>query len=353
MAVKSSYIDNSKGALIFLVVFCHFIADSLPYSSVLNAAYILIYTFHIPLFVFFSGFLSKDGEKHRDTAVVRFLALYLFCTVGFTFFSDLLYSLTMLAQGFTPGLLWDRLALTVKDTLFSVFTATGPSWYLLSLLFWRLLTPYLKAKRLIFISLVLALVVGGIPQAGPVMSLSRTIVFFPFYLLGYHFDRTLFDGLAQKINAVVKMIAAGILLVILILIQQDIIRLPYGILYAFSCYQDCGYSFAGGVMARGLVFLLAVVISLCFLCLIPKKETFLAKWGGASLGIYILHMFLIPVVAISGTLLQLRLWFIPVVLCTSIAVCVLFASPPCGRLIEGIRHHMNRLLLGVKIPIKK
>jgi fucose 4-O-acetylase-like acetyltransferase len=353
MVNKSSYIDSTKGMLIFLVVFCHFAADSLQYSTVLNSVYVLIYTFHIPLFVFFSGFLSKNSVKQRDTAVAKFLGLYLFCTVGFTFFSDLLYSVAMLAQDFNSGLLWDRVVLTAKETLFSVFTATGPAWYLLSLIFWRLLTPYIRKKRFIFISLFLAVVIGGVPQAGPVMSLSRTVVFFPFYLLGYHFDGELFGRLTLKVGAVIKVTAALIILGILLLIQQNVIHLNYNMLYAFSSYQDCGYTFVRGALLRGFIFLLAAVISACFLCLIPKKETILTKWGSGSLNIYILHMFLIPAVGILCSMLNIRLWFVPLVFLAAAASCIVFSGVLSGKITDGIRRILNRLLFGIKPLIHK
>jgi len=66
------------------------------------------------------------------------------------------------------------------------------------------------------------------------------------------------------------------------------------------------------------------------------------------MNIYILHMFLIPVVAIFSATFHLQLRSVPVALVFSAASCVLFSCPLCGRLIDGIRQHMNRLLPGAK-----
>ena len=59
------FIDNLKVILIFLVVFGHLIERYIDTNSTLLGVYMFIYIFHIPLFVFVSGFLSKNIYKSR------------------------------------------------------------------------------------------------------------------------------------------------------------------------------------------------------------------------------------------------------------------------------------------------
>lgn len=73
---RNHLLDNLKGMLIFLVVFAHFI---LLYAHVGVAslsekiATFFIYSFHIPLFAFISGYFSKNIDKIRETAFSRLL----------------------------------------------------------------------------------------------------------------------------------------------------------------------------------------------------------------------------------------------------------------------------------------
>lgn len=58
------FFDNLKGILIFLVVFGHFALPVHSASDTLNALYGFIYIFHMPLFVFVSGFFAKSIVKN-------------------------------------------------------------------------------------------------------------------------------------------------------------------------------------------------------------------------------------------------------------------------------------------------
>ena len=61
------FIDNLKVILIFLVVFGHLIERYIDTNSTLLGVYMFIYTFHMPLFIFVSGFLSKKHlQEQKD-----------------------------------------------------------------------------------------------------------------------------------------------------------------------------------------------------------------------------------------------------------------------------------------------
>ena len=65
-------LDNIKAILIFLVVLGHLF--ELRNQGFINFLVILIYFFHMPAFVFCSGYFSKPRNKK---AIVKFLLLYL------------------------------------------------------------------------------------------------------------------------------------------------------------------------------------------------------------------------------------------------------------------------------------
>ena len=59
-------------------------------------------------------------------------------------------------------------------------------WYLLSLAGWRLLLPvFARLKRPLTFAVALAVAVGCASEVGYYLSLSRTLVFFPMFVLGW------------------------------------------------------------------------------------------------------------------------------------------------------------------------
>ncbi|MBS7565356.1 acyltransferase family protein [Mucilaginibacter sp. Bleaf8] len=55
--------DNIKFFLITLVVFGHFIESYITQNIYQKVIFICIYSFHIPLFVFLSGYFSKSANS--------------------------------------------------------------------------------------------------------------------------------------------------------------------------------------------------------------------------------------------------------------------------------------------------
>lgn len=64
---RSSYWDNAKGILIFLVLIGHFIMTYRPLKAIFDS----IYLFHMPAFLFISGLFSKKklSNFQKNTAI--------------------------------------------------------------------------------------------------------------------------------------------------------------------------------------------------------------------------------------------------------------------------------------------
>ena len=64
MTERDYLYDNIKGILIILVVLCHFLGYAMIKSdTVVRSFIIFIYYFHMPLFIFISGYFSKDPAR--------------------------------------------------------------------------------------------------------------------------------------------------------------------------------------------------------------------------------------------------------------------------------------------------
>ena len=157
--LRNAYYCNLKLFLIWLVVLGHLIEPDIGSSPGLYRLYRWIYLFHMPLFAFVSGLFLKSSA-HCLRQLRRMLPVYLLCQSAAAV-----------------------LGLTSWHTPWWVL------WYLLSLCFWLLAGALLlrlnRGKWLILaLSFAAGCLAGQIDWIARPFSLSRTIVFFPWFWLG-------------------------------------------------------------------------------------------------------------------------------------------------------------------------
>ena len=73
---RSAYWDNIKGFLILLVVFAHILFQLQDISFTINGIVDYIYMFHMPAFVFVSGFFGKSEHSHSFESMIKLIFLY-------------------------------------------------------------------------------------------------------------------------------------------------------------------------------------------------------------------------------------------------------------------------------------
>ena len=73
---RSAYWDNIKGFLILLVVFAHILFQLQDISFTINGIVDYIYMFHMPVFVFVSGFFGKSEHSHSFESMIKLIFLY-------------------------------------------------------------------------------------------------------------------------------------------------------------------------------------------------------------------------------------------------------------------------------------
>lgn len=344
MRSRSDYLDNVKGLLVFLVVLAHFLAETAGLSKAVNAVYMVLYTFHVPLFAFVSGYLSRS-RRAREQAPRRFLPSYLFAAFGFSLFSDLVFH----AYAHPGQPLGDFLAQGLHylgRAVLSVFLAPGPSWFLLSLISWRLMAPSEGKRRHLLLALPAALLVGGVGEIGYALSLSRTIVFFPFFLAGYLLDEAAFGRLAEKARRPAVRLSAAALFAAGFYVLHRLGGLSCELLYGYMPYEKLGLGFFQGTAARLGAMVLAGLASVCVLGLVPRKAAFFTRWGRRSLPVYVFHSFLLPVVGIGDKVLDIGLWYAPLSLAVAVFACAAFSTPRAERAIGAISAGLSRLLFG-------
>ncbi|HEK0372265.1 TPA: acyltransferase family protein [Proteus mirabilis] len=159
-------------------------------------------------------------------------------------------------------------------------------WFLMSTLFWMSITKFIKNITLpvIIVSIICSLLVSMCHIDGHILSYMRTIVFYPFFIIGLY--------LKQRNIGVDSVSRLRVIPLILIFILFTSIFLYFDVdkwvLFGLYSYNDAGYTDVEGVLLRSLVFSYSALI-IILLSRIIKESNILSYIGERSLSIYLTH----------------------------------------------------------------
>ena len=272
---RSARLDNIKGVLILLVVIGHIIQywpgmtiewQLCPITQrerVLAWMYSFIYAFHMPAFVFVSGYLTSRKQPLGEVAVER------------TF----LYAL---AQGIGVVLIISLMAIdpTTSHLPWPHYATVPANWYLLSLVFWTLALPLLKNCRFPHLGLLVLCGLSLVAFKGMTwvhhFSLTRTVVFLPFFAAGYWCRENNWGLTGRKLVWLDSLTLAGLAIAVIRASQMHMQPLMNG-----------------NLPSRAASMLAAFAIIRLFFLLMPDKRCFLTRTGKNSLPVYIGHEMII------------------------------------------------------------
>jgi fucose 4-O-acetylase-like acetyltransferase len=275
---RSQYFDNAKLILIFLVVFGHVISPLKGNDNILFTLYTIIFLFHMPAFVFISGFFSKGYRKKGFLlkSIKKVLMPYLIFQV--------IYSVFYYYNG-------DEAKLKI-DLLQPHWTL----WFLLSLFCWNLLL--IVFGRLRWYGLVIAVAIGigsgYFDQIGGYLSLSRTFVFFPYFLLGFLLKKEHIENLAKaKFSIPLGLVIISMTMVILgVSFPKDAVSWLLG----SESYAGMGNVSVWDGFIRAGQYALTLIVTFGFLALVPEEGFKLTVIGQRTLYVYLLHGFIIKTI---------------------------------------------------------
>ena len=324
-AVPYSYlIDNFKVLLIFLVVFNHIIAFNLvKVDTVVRYVWYAITIFHMPAFIFVSGYLSKKPQN----ALKNFKNLLIPYILG--------YTLTWYSQ------IW-----LGRSVDYEILRPTGTvMWYILALFIYRLTIEALgKIRFIVPISIAIALWAGTRPEFTTFLSASRIVVFFPFFVAGYLWK-------SEYITAVRKFKGKWVLVpisaVLLWAIPNYMITNDMGIAIfrGNHGYKLCGLTDPEGIILRLLMYLVSFILIYTLLALLPDIKLPLTYVGRHTMGIYFFHY---PIMIIMNGLYILQIpemnnvW---VLLGVSLIFVLVLGSLPVDLLYTGVLNLIAFILI--------
>ena len=322
--------DNLKGLLILLMVFAHvieqrgFIQNSdMPLGA---GIYAVIFSFHMPAFIFISGYFSRRTERSGDYPAKLMKSLLL----PFLVFQ----LLTWLAFDRAPG---------------SLFEPVWTKWYLLSLFFWRLMAqPMSRLRHPILVTTALAILAGFTP-VDTQLSASRTVCFFPFFMLGYGFTEARLDAL-RRVNKAVPAAATLAMLAAVILMNVKGIDTAY-VSMMHRPYDVIGLAPLTGAALRMAMMLMAAVVTLGLAALAPERRTVLSALGRYSMTVYLFHSYVIEIYLRVFNRLSFNpvsvneFAFLAAALAMSVLICLAFGNPLVSRLYAAATDRLARFAL--------
>lgn len=278
---RNSRIDNIKGVLIFLVVFGHLIELHIAGAHVLHSVWLFIYSFHMPMFALVSGMFSKAYlDEKQSNQLVKNVVIPL---VVFEIFYE---GLELLLKG----------NLSVYSGLFAPYWML---WYLLSLLSWRLLLPMFSRLQFpVMIALGVSLVASYSESTGYFLSISRTLSFFPFFLLGWKMGPGFFDG-GKKRLAFVSVPVVAIAITASFLLRSDF---DYRWLYGSYSLNRLGMANMTGTAYQIAQYLVSLTVGMACLHLLSLRNWGLAQIGQRSMYVFLWHGLALIVLQQTGML---------------------------------------------------
>ena len=327
VAKRDYLFDNIKVLLIFLVVFGHSIEYYIDDNFILRTIYITIYFFHMPLFVFISGYFSSNIDKCRKMAFEKLL-------MPFIIFNILWYAF---------------LSLTAHKLVIDFLTPGFALWYLVSLFIWRIfLKDLVKIRHIQLISIFFGILAGLITSIGLSLSLSRIICFLPFFIAGYYFDK-------EKINKIKDFPVVIAILFSLILIsiaffvtKTDVIN--YKSLYMSDPYNSFDIGIIKGVLLRVMIYVVAFS-SLLLIKFVPSKKNFLTYIGKITLTIYIFHTYFIQILRILIPKWNANIISNIIILILPFIIVPLISTKPFDVLFNFIENSFKKLLFKKRTTI--
>ncbi|MGV3000794.1 acyltransferase family protein [Vibrio sp. E150_018] len=284
---RNPVFDNAKFLMIFCVVFGHLIEPFIYSREIIKVIWMFIYTFHMPIFVFLAGIFAKEqpsSSDRRKDLINLWIPLIVF-TLLFEIYN---YATTGQVSNYTKGVMpfWIL-------------------WFLSSLIIWKVALPYFtNFKFPIALSIIISLGAGYFDSINYFLGISRTIYFFPFFLMGFYSKDlwSKFQSIGDKKYIVYILSLIGVLILVFYFKEQN-----HRWLWGSFSYKKLGESGLAPLLIRLFMYSLSMVCIISILGLIPSIKTTISQWGQNSLYVYLWHGFIVKLSITFGVIEMLSI----------------------------------------------
>lgn len=280
-ARRNAYFDNAKYLTILLVACGHAWEPLTHTSRAVHAVYLTVYAFHMPAFALISGYFSRSF----DMAPGRLKRLITGVVVPYLVF-EIAYTLFYRWAQDDPGY------------PFSLLDPWYVMWFLVALFVWRLTTPvWLALRHPLPVALALAVLASVSPELGGDLSLQRVLSFLPYFVLGLMLRAEHFSLLR---NWRVRFAAVPVTALALAVAYWASPWFSADWLYHRDSVEGQGVSRWMGLVSTPALFVVALVLTACFLAWVPGRRLWCTALGAGTMYGYLLHGFIIKAARFWG-----------------------------------------------------
>lgn len=262
---------NLRFVLILFVFIASGIEPLLERFDVLHPVYLWIFTFHMPLFAYVTGYFSRSNLFGRE-------GLAALCTIAVQY---------VVFQSLYNGI--DVLFFHASDVQHSFFSPYLMLWFLVAHFFWRLLLKamlLLRIKHVIAVAIAIGIAAGYWGSDGSWLSLSRSFVFYPFFAAGYLIEPgRLMSFYRSKRRVWMASLPIVLFTVIMMFAWHESADWLYG-KYTYAELDAVGFQAA---VVRAAVYAVQIAAAAGIIALIPKRRTGWTDLGKRTLYVFLLH----------------------------------------------------------------
>jgi len=317
--VGETYFLNIRFLLIVCVVAGNLLEPLIQQSIEAHYLFVWIFSFHMPLFVLVTGYFARfnlhgpvGNQMLRHIALQYVLFQSIYSVLDYTIFR-------------------------VPHITHSFFAPYLLLWFLAGHIVWRLLLISLRTftwKQQLVVSLILGLGVGLLPVDGVWLALSRTLIYFPFFIVGYHLHVNKIISFFQHYRRLLAVFSIAFM----ILFFNINLPLVIGWFYGNQTFVQLGVSSGTGLFYRLCMYILQCIASIGFLALVPIGAHYITELGRRTLYVFLLHGLLVRTIETTGILHHVHTPLdIVLLLIFAIFVAILLAHPQ-------VKHWTSRLV---------
>ena len=314
LSVRSPGFDNLRCFLIYCVVLGH-VLEICPDFSRREFLYRVIYSFHMPVFLFLTGYFAKFNPNR---ILRQFFLPYMVFQTLYIAFANRHLDMTLVRQYTTPY--WIL-------------------WYLLVCMYYQVLLPMYDTDDIrqqcvrVAATAVLALLIGRDKNAGYFASVSRFFTFQPWFLLGYycrkHSDTLRTWYFKHRENWYLLCVPV----ICLSLLYLKLSDFPKDVLYGSYSYAAKDYTLTTRLICMAIAF--GWIVFLYGLAIDPLNRILplVTAMGRNVMSIFLLHGFVLRAIPkhypTIWTIPHAVLWLPPLIL-------LILGNPLIGQLFQWI-----------------
>jgi fucose 4-O-acetylase-like acetyltransferase len=271
---RDAFFDNAKYLAIVLVAMGHSWEPLKGDSRVLEAAYTVVYAFHMPAFIIISGYFSRSFDMRPD----RLRRLITGVAVPYIVF-ETAYSLFKRYGDHDPGM-----SVSLLDPWYL-------TWFLVALFVWRLTTPLWKTVRWpLPLAVAVAMLATLSPDIGDDLDLQRVLQFLPYFVLGLCMKPEHFQMVRRRAVRVLSVpVFAGALLVG----WWAVPRMNAAWFYHRDSAEELGAPWWSGPVMVLAMMGCSLLLTACFFAWVPRRRMWFTALGAGTLYGYLLHGFVV------------------------------------------------------------